>query len=116
LSRVLSNFPTGWLEQELRGKGPGLVYAVGAGQFTGVAPGYLAALFNTQPATAIQAVERTSQVFGRVKREEIDQATLDRAKAAVLTSEFMSKQTNSDRATEAALNELYGLGLDAPQK
>ena len=28
LGRMMSDFPSGWLEQELRGKGPGLVYAV----------------------------------------------------------------------------------------
>jgi len=116
LSRVLSNFPTGWLEQELRGRGPGLVYAVGAGQFTGVVPGYMSALFNTQPATAVEAVQRTAEVFARIRQTQVDEQTLARAKAAVLTDEFMSKQSNSDRATEAALNELYGLGPDASRE
>lgn len=116
LSKVLSDFPTGWLEQELRGKGPGLVYAVGAGQFTGVVPGYLAVLFNTQPSTAVEALTRTASVFQRARDTVIDQPTLARAKAAVLTEEFMYKQTNGDRATEAALNELYGLGTDAAEQ
>lgn len=116
LSKVLSDFPTGWLEQELRGKGPGLVYAVGAGQFTGVVPGYFAVLFNTQPATAIEALKRSSSVFARARDNVVDEPTLARAKAAVLTEEFMYKQTNGDRAAEAALNELYGLGVDAGQR
>lgn len=116
LSKVLSNFPTGWLEQELRGRGPGLVYAVGAGQVSGIVPGYLTALFNTQATTAVEAVERSAKVIARLRETEVDQQTLERAKAAVLTSEFMSKQSNGDLATDAALNELYELGDDASRQ
>src|SRR5690606_24629479 len=30
LSAVVGDFPSGWLEEQVRGRGPGLVYAVGA--------------------------------------------------------------------------------------
>jgi len=116
LARVLSSFPSGWLEQELRGRGPGLVYAVGAGQFTGLVPGYFSVLFNTQPSAIQEAIQRTMAVIDRACQAPIDDQTLARAKAKVLTDEFLYRQSNSDRATEAALNELYGLGLDEPQR
>lgn len=116
LSSVLSRFPSGWLEQELRGRGPGLVYAVGAGQFTGLVPGYFAVLFNTQPQTVTEALNRTMAVVDRARSTEVDDETLAAAKAKVLTEAFLYKQTNADRAADAALNELYGLGLDEPDR
>lgn len=114
LSRVLSSFPSGWLDEELRGRGPGLVYAVGAGYATGLIPGYFALLFNTQPASVPEAVRRSVGVVKRARETLVDDVTLQRAKAAVLTDEFMGKQTNGDRAMDASLNELYELGQDEP--
>ena len=115
LASVLSSFPTGRLEQALRGDGPGLVYAVWAGQFTGLVPGYFAVVYNTQPTTIDESLDRTMAVIQRVRDEEVDSTTLTRAKAKVLANMFLRKQSNSERAADAALNELYGLGLDEPQ-
>ena len=116
LSSVMSRFPAGWLEQELRGRGPGLVYAVGAGQFTGLVPGYFSILFNTQPDAVAEALSRTRTIVERARTTVVDAQTLAAAKAKVLTEEFLYKQTNSERATDAALNELYGLGLSEPER
>ena len=41
---------------------------------------------------------------------------LQRAKTIIVTSELMEKQTNGDRAMQAALDELYGLGYDYREK
>ncbi len=116
LSKVLNRFPSGWLEQELRGRGPGLVYAVGAGQFTGLVPGYFALMFNTQPESLTEALGRSMAVVERAREDLVGESDLAAAKAAVLTGEFLYKQSNSQRAAEAAINELYGLGLDEPDK
>ncbi len=116
LANALSRFPGGLLEQQLRGQGPGLVYAVGAGPFTGLVPGYLAVLFNTQPSSVDEALGRSLAVIEQLHRVALDDANLAAAKAKVLADEFLYKQTHSDRATDAALNELYGLGLDEPQR
>jgi len=115
LSAVLSRFPSGWLEQELRGRGPGLVYAVGAGQFTGLVPGYFAMLFNSNPDSVNEALKRSMSVIDRIRNTLVDDASLAAAKAKVLTSEFLYKQSNSARAADSALNELYELGLDEPE-
>ncbi|MDH3583512.1 MAG: insulinase family protein [Phycisphaerae bacterium] len=113
MNRVLSSFPVGWLDQALRGKGPGLVYAVGAGTFTGVAPGYWSLLFNTQPKTAREAMARALEVVDRVRRDQVDADTIGRARTSVLVSEALSRQSNGQRATNAVLDELYGVGFDS---
>ena len=114
LAAVMSRFPSGWLEQELRGRGPGLVYAVGAGQFTGLVPGYFGVLFNCQTTSVDEALRRSIAVIDRIKNELVDGDSLTAAKAKVLSDEALHKQTNSQRAADAAINELYGLGLDEP--
>ncbi|MEM8738356.1 MAG: pitrilysin family protein [Planctomycetota bacterium] len=109
LSRVLGDFPAGWLQQELRGRGPGLVYASHAGAAVGLVPGYFTMLFNTQPDTVDDALERTLGVADRARSELVDDTTLNRAKAKVLTTEFFGRQTHSDLAAGQALDLLYGI-------
>ena len=57
-------------------------------------------------------MRRALAVVERAKTETGDTATLDRARTAVLVGEALSRQTNSQRASAAALDELYGLGYD----
>ncbi len=109
LSAVMSDFPAGWIQRALRGEGDGLVYAAYGYAFTGLEPGYYLIAFNTTPAQAPEALERTDQIIARARTEPIGDADLQRAKAKVLTNEFFSKQSNSDRATTLALDELYGV-------
>ena len=115
LGRVLGDFPSGWLQQALRGT-DGLAYAVWAYPYAGLAPGYFTTVFNTKPATLKEALARSLKVVRRSREELVADQVLARAKAAVLTSEFFGKQSNSDRAQEAALAELYGMGLDEPKR
>ena len=116
MARVLSDFPVGWLERELRGTGEGLVYAVWAGQVSGYVPGYFAITFNTRPDAAVESATRAMKLVGRLKTEAIDDATLARAKAAVLSDQFLGSQSNGQRAMEAALAELYGVGEDPTER
>ncbi len=109
LTNVMSDFPAGWLEQELRGRGPGLVYSVGASAWSGIVPGYTAVVFNTSAPQAAEALARTMSVIQRAKAGDFNQADIDRAKAKVLTREFFGKQSLSDRAMLNALDEVYGL-------
>ncbi|WP_432799833.1 M16 family metallopeptidase [Poriferisphaera sp. WC338] len=116
LTKVMSDFPSGWLEQELRGKGPGLVYAVGAGNLTGLVPGYFAIQFNTSPQQATEAISRAMSVVERAKAGDFTEADIERAKQKVLTNEFFAKQSNSSLATDAALDDLYGLNDPGSRK
>jgi zinc protease len=116
LAELLGAFPYGWLPQELRGRGPGLVYAVSAFQFTGLAPGYFGVLWNTDFEQLETALDRTVAVLDRARKEAAPAEDVERAKAAVLAAEFLGKQSLSDRAADAALNVLYGMGLDEPER
>ncbi len=116
LSTVMSDFPAGWLEQELRGRGPGLAYAVGAYVQTGLVPGYFGILFNTQTPVVNEAVARSMGVVERAKAGDISDADLQRAKAKVLTEEFFGRQGNARRAAELALDELYDVDDPAGEK
>ena len=112
LARVFSRFPSGWLTEELRSRGPGLAYAVWANQQTGVQPGHFALAFNTTPDKAPLALERAFAVLHRAHAQLIDAEELTFAKASVLNAESMSLQSNHQRAQDAALSEIYGLGHD----
>jgi len=116
LASVMSSFPSGWLEEQLRGQGPGLVYAVHAAPSTGLVPGHFMVLFNTNPATAPEALRRAMSVVHRAREEQASEADLARAKTAVLTRESLGRQTISQRATNAALAVMYGLGDDADER
>lgn len=116
MTGVLDSFPVGWLDRALRGEGPGLVYAVGAGMMTGAAPGYWAMLFNTKPETVKPAIERSLDVVNRIRAEQVGPEDLERARTKVLVGESMSRQSNGQRAAAAALDELYGLGHDNQNK
>ncbi|MEM1444734.1 MAG: pitrilysin family protein [Planctomycetota bacterium] len=109
LSRVISAFPAGWLEQQLRGEGPGLAYAVGAANVTGKIPGYFLALFNTNADSTEEALRRTMSVIKRARTQPADNVTLAAAKAKVLADEFRGKQTNASLAQGLALDRLYGV-------
>jgi len=112
MSRVLNDFPSGWLERALRGEGEGLAYAVWAYNVTGVVPGYFLFAYNAKPGAGQEAMDEALQVIERIRTEPIPQVDVDRAKAAVLTDEYVGKQSNGDRATDIALDELYGVSAD----
>lgn len=112
MTSVMSSFPVGRLERRLRGSGRGLVYAIGAGQFAQASRGYWSVLFNTQPDTIREAMAGALDEIHRIRSEKIDDATLLRARERTLVEAALARQTNADRGTLAALNELYGLGYD----
>jgi len=116
LARLLNDFPAGWLERALRGEGKGLAYAVWAYNVTGVVPGYFTLAFNAQPGVEDEALAEAMKVIDRVKSQPIPPEELQRAKAAVLTDEYLGKQSNSDRAAEVALDELYGIDATARER
>lgn len=112
MTSVMSSFPVGRLERRLRGSGRGLVYAIGAGQFAQISRGYWSVLFNTQPDTIREAMAGALEEIHRIRTEPINEATLLRARERTLVEAALARQTNADRGTLAALNELYGLGYD----
>lgn len=110
LTRIVSNFPSGWIHQALRGDGPGLVYAAWASNRVGVIPGYWSIGFNTTADSAVEAISRSLAVVQRLKAQPVDNTTLTRAVSATLVGESFSQQSDAQRAAGAALDELYGVG------
>ena len=109
LSRVLGDFPAGWLQQELRGRDGGLVYASGAGTQVGLVPGTFVMLFNAQAETVTEALRRTVATAARARKEVVSESDLARAKSKVLSSTFQTRQSNADLASGMALDHLYGI-------
>ncbi len=109
LSRVLGDFPAGWLQQELRGRDGGLVYASGAGAQVGLVPGTFAMIFNAQSSTVTEALRRSVATADRARNEIVSDADLARAKSKVLSSTFQARQSNADLAAGMALDHLYGI-------
>lgn len=112
LDAVLSgiDFPGGWLHTELRGQQ--LVYVVHAFNWLGLEPGYFAIMAATQPQQAQQVVDLILQNVDKAKAGDIRDAELERAKQLAVIATQLDEQTNEQRASAAALDELYGLGLD----
>ena len=110
LDTIISGYymPGGWLHEELRGRK--LVYVVHAYDFTGLAPGYFAAYAACEPEKVNEVIEGLQQNFTKAAAGEFTQAELDRAKGIVISAEVINRQTNSELAAPAALDELYGLG------
>jgi zinc protease len=116
LDTIISGYymPSGWLHEQLRGRQ--LVYVVHAYQQTGFVPGAFAVYAGTQPDTAPEVVRMVQENLAKAvdylpTREELDQAIL-----TITTADALNNQAMSDLAFEAALHEMYGLGVDWPRE
>jgi len=104
-------YPGGWLHSALRGEG--LVYEVHAYNWMPPGePGYFGVYARTQPATASEVAERCAAIIERLGRGDFTDEELATAKNRIVTTEALGLQTNAQRAQDAAINELYGLGYD----
>jgi zinc protease len=112
LDAVISGigFPGGWLHTELRGKQ--LVYVVHAFNWLGLEPGYFGMIAATQPQKVDDVVDIMLRNIDKAKAGDIRDEELTRAKRLAMIAERLHRQTNSQLASDATLNELYGLGYD----
>jgi zinc protease len=115
LDTILSgyDYPGGWLHNELRGAG--LVYYVHAFQVTGPAPGYFAILAQTQPDKVDEVINRIQKNIARAKAGEITAEEFDTARQLVLARHAQENTAISEKAQQAASDEIYGLGYDYDQ-
>jgi len=104
-------YPRGWLHDNLRDAG--LVYAVHAANVLAPkAPGYFMIWAQCDPSRVDAALDIILKDIERAKEGAFTDEELSSAKAQALTIELLGRQTASSRATEAALDELYGLGYE----
>ena len=116
IDTIISGYhmPDGWLHKELRGKE--LVYVVHAYHKTGFAPGAFITYAATQPQKAVEVVDIIKKNMRKAADYLPTQKELDRAINTIVTAEMLNHQTVEELATGAGLDELYGLGVDWPQK
>jgi zinc protease len=107
------SFPTGYLHETLRGQG--LVYVVHGAGIPGRSlelPGTWIVHAGCDPANVDKVVDEILLNIARLQGSDEDMQTgwIDRAKSLMLIDEAMDRQTASQQAESAAINELYGLG------
>ncbi|MBN1555020.1 MAG: insulinase family protein [Phycisphaerae bacterium] len=115
LDTIISGYslPSGWLHKELRGKK--LVYVVHAYHKTGFMPGAFLVYAGTQPEHAKKVVDIIQANLRKAAQYTPTRDELDRAITSIVTSEILDNQTVDALSLAAALNELYGLGVDWPK-
>jgi zinc protease len=100
----------GRLFEELRGEQ--LVYYVMGSPMSGFAPGYFVFLAQTRPESLTQVVGRIRGALDTIRREGIPADEFEKAKAKLIVAHAMRNTTPSERAFQASIDELYGLGYD----
>jgi zinc protease len=107
-------YPGGWLHSALRGNQ--LVYFVHAWNDARSDPGYYAIQAATNPATADTALKIILEKQELVKQGAFTDEEIEQAKSACIVMQGLYyNQTNSDQASQAAADEIRGLGFDYAQ-
>ncbi|MBS0261004.1 MAG: insulinase family protein [Planctomycetes bacterium] len=100
----------GRFHEELRGDQ--LVYYVFGMPMTGLAPGYFVFLAQTRPESLEQVVAHIQNGLVKIRNEGIPADEFARAKSKLVVAHAMSKTTPAERAFQASIDELYGLGYN----
>ena len=100
----------GRLHEDLRGRQ--LVYYVFGIQMTGFAPGHFVFLAQTRPEAIPEVVSRIRQGIDRIRTEGVPADEFEKAKAKLIVARSMRNTTPGERAFQASVDELYGLGYD----
>ena len=104
-------YPGGWLHTTLRGNQ--LVYFVHAWNDARSHPGYYAIQAATTPATADTALEIILEKQELIKQDAYTDEELEQAKSACIVMQGLYyNQTNAAQASQAATDEIRGLGYD----
>lgn len=114
LDTIMSGYryPTGWLEESLRGGTTSLVYEVHAVNQPGLLPGMFLIYAACQPEKVNEVYGIITQQIDKARAGKISPEELERAKTIIVTTELMENQTNASRAMQTGINVLYGLGND----
>ena len=118
LTAVLSGggSPEGRIFDALRGGDQNLVYTVSTFPFYGKNAGFFGVLTQTTMANLPKVQEVIQQNLKRLKDELVPENELEKAKETMLVGLKLSRQTLGSQASEAALNEVLGLGWDYSQR
>lgn len=101
---------TGRLFEELRGQQ--LVYYVIGRPMSGFAPGYFNFIAQTRPETLAEVVTRIRANLEKIAKEGIPADEFSKVKAKLVIGHELKNVTPAERAFQASIDELYGLGYD----
>ena len=107
-------YPGGWLHTELRGDEKGLVYEVHAGSAAWLDTGLVSAYAQCQPDKVVEVTRIILDAFARARAGKVTPDELALARERIITTRLLASQTNAAQASEAAVDELYGLGYRFP--
>ncbi|MFH1075303.1 MAG: pitrilysin family protein [Pseudomonadota bacterium] len=109
-------YPSGWLQDALRGDKESLVYYVHAYPVFGIDAGFFGAVAQTSVSNYETVLAKMKEQFQRIRSSEVDEVTLARAKGMCITMRDLSLETGAAQAASDAANELVGLGYDYNKK
>ena len=114
IDAVLSGigYPSGWLQEALRGGDRSLVYVVHAFPSSGIDGGHFGIITQTTMANYEKVVAIILEKLEKIKQKPLDPEELAAAKDMIITMHEMSLETNGAQARSAAVNEVLGLGYD----
>ena len=107
----MGGYPTGWLHIELRGDAKGLVYEASSYNASTFDVGTIVAYAQCQPEKVNEVTRIILDEFDRARKGKVTPQELFLAKAHITTTRPLALQTNGSQATEAVVQELYGLGF-----
>jgi zinc protease len=116
MDRMLTGYdmPTGGLHEELRGEG--LVYEVQTFSLEGLRPGTIATRAICQPEKVAEVVKRIEAAMSRAAAEKFSDEDVAAARASIIMSRQLGRETIDGAAYEAAVDEALGLGFDFPRE
>jgi len=100
----------GRLHEELRDQR--LVYYIFGMQMSGFAPGYFLFLAQTSPEGMGEVMSRIRAGLETIRREGVPEDELEKIKSKLIVAHAMRNTTPAERAFQASIDELYGLGYD----
>jgi zinc protease len=118
LTSVLSGggSPAGRIFDSLRGGDQNLVYTVSTFPFYGKNAGFFGVMTQTTSANLPKVEEIILQDLKRLTVEPVPDSELEKAKETMLVGLKLGRETLGNQASEAALNEVLGLGWDYGQR
>jgi zinc protease len=115
LGTVLGGGMAGRLFTELRDR-RGLAYSVGVLGTFRTGPSFFVTYMGTSPTSAEAAEAGVLAEIDRIRREEVTDRELTRAKAYLLGNLAMDRRTNARHAWYLAFFEVVGAGWDFPER
>lgn len=98
----------GRLHEELRGER--LVYYIFGIQMSGFAPGYFVFVAQTSPEGISEVVSRIRASLDKIRKEGVPADEFEKTRSKLIVAHAMQNTTPAERAFQASIDELYGLG------